>query len=95
MLRGGSLRSNGPDGGAIRNLGGSPLSTNRYQRLSAGAPLPQVGLEPTTLRLTVAAASFDAGCCDCLRSAENPVFILLRLTPPITAVHCHFLPGVL
>ena len=32
----------------------------------------QVGLEPTTLRLTVAAASITAGCCDCLWSAEVP-----------------------
>src|SRR5262249_61878186 len=31
---------------------------------------PQVGFEPTTLRLTVAAASIDAGCCDCLPSTE-------------------------
>jgi hypothetical protein len=33
---------------------------------------PQVGLEPTTLRLTVAVASFTAGGCDCLRSVETP-----------------------
>ena len=32
---------------------------------------PQVGLEPTTLRLTIAAASFTAGCCDCMGSAET------------------------
>jgi hypothetical protein len=30
----------------------------------------QVGLEPTTLRLTVAAASFTAGCYDRLPSGE-------------------------
>ena len=32
---------------------------------------PQPGLEPKNLRLTVAAASFTAGCCDCLPCAET------------------------
>ena len=44
--------------------------------------------------VTVAAASFTAGCCDCLRSAETPVYKGPD-HPPITAVYCHSLRGVL
>jgi len=41
---------------------------------------PQVGLEPTTLRLTVAAGSITTNGCDCLRIIENKAltFILSR-----------------
>jgi hypothetical protein len=32
---------------------------------------PEVGLEPTTLRLTVAGKPFTADCCDCILSAYD------------------------
>jgi hypothetical protein len=39
---------------------------------------PQVGLEPTTLRLTVAAGGFTTVRCDCLLSAETRANSSLR-----------------
>jgi hypothetical protein len=35
----------------------------------------ELGLEPTTLRLTVAAKLISADCCGCLWSAPNPMFV--------------------
>jgi hypothetical protein len=66
--------SGGP-GAALLQRGRDRRAVNQRAETVRGQLMaPQVGLEPTTLRLTVAAGTIATGCCRCLLITENRTF---------------------